>query len=120
MYAKITDNRIEYPPRNADNMMNVDRNPAWLMEHGYTDMTPEELAPYQPTVATPPTRYSKYKIVEKMGDQWSALKARLEAAGYWELWNSANELSTADANFSAFLATLSDAEKAAHAECIAD
>lgn len=43
-YAKIENGSVVYPPRNDGNRFNVDKDERWLADHGFTQMTAEELA----------------------------------------------------------------------------
>lgn len=43
-YAKIENGSVVYPPRNDGNRFNVDKDEQWLADHGFTQMTAEELA----------------------------------------------------------------------------
>ena len=47
MYAKIENGKVVFPPHNDGNHYNVHLCRQWLEEHGYTDMTPEEIAAAQ-------------------------------------------------------------------------
>lgn len=62
MYAKIVDNHVVFPPKNDGNRMNVDIDINWLTEHGYTDMTQEQIAQYTPK----PTVFTKLQIRRAM------------------------------------------------------
>ena len=46
MYAKIQNGSVVYPPRNDGNRFNVDTCVQWLQQHGFTDMTAQQIAPY--------------------------------------------------------------------------
>lgn len=48
-YAKIENNEVIYPPKNDGNHFNVDKNPQWLAEHGFSMMSDEELSQYAVT-----------------------------------------------------------------------
>lgn len=65
----------------------------------------------------PPKRYSKLKIVRKLGEAWPAKKLQLEQAGLWDEFDQSSWLEETDATFAAVYATLTDAEKAMLEEC---
>ena len=43
-YAKVENGSVVYPSRNDGNRFNVDKDEQWLADHGFTQMTAEELA----------------------------------------------------------------------------
>lgn len=45
-YARIENGTVSFPPHNDGNRINVHLDPEWLAEHGYVDMTEEEIAQY--------------------------------------------------------------------------
>ena len=53
MYAKIENGEVVFPPHNDGNHFNVHLDPVWLVEHGYTDMTQEEIDALLPSDSTP-------------------------------------------------------------------
>lgn len=65
MYAKIEDGKVIFPPHHDGNHFNVHLDRQWLSEHGYTDMTEEETAPYLPKPQEP-TVFSKLAIRRAM------------------------------------------------------
>lgn len=79
---------------------------SWMIAHGYHEEEPAAPEPVAPS----PTIYSKYKIVRALGDKWPVFRAAIEAAGLWELWNAATELSEDDPAFQTFLAGLGEDE----------
>ena len=76
---------------------------------GYEEYTPPP----------PPKRYSKLKIIRKLGaEAWEAKKASLVAAGLWDEFDQSSWLEETDATFAAVYATLTDAEKAMLEQCL--
>lgn len=70
----------------------------------------EEYVP--PAPEPPPKRYSKLKIIRKLGaEAWEAKKASLVAVGLWDEFDQASWLEETDATFAAVYATLTDEEK---------
>ena len=65
-----------------------------------------------------PKRYSKLKIVRKLGERWPEYKAGLEANGMWDEFDQSAFLDEDDPVFAAVYATLSDAEKEMLEECL--
>lgn len=65
-YAKIVNNQIVRPPHNDGNMINVQLNPEWLADNGYTDMTEEELAQHAAASAPVQTVFTKLQIRRAM------------------------------------------------------
>jgi len=67
----------------------------------------------------PPKRYSKLKIIRKLGaEAWEAKKASLVAAGLWDEFDQSSWLEETDATFAAVYAALTDAEKEMLEECL--
>ena len=77
-----------------------------MREAGWTWIEPEP----EP-VPPPPKRYSKLKIVRKLGERWPEYKAGLEANGLFDQFMAAQFLAEDDPAFAAVYATLTDAEK---------
>ena len=107
MYAKIENGKVIFPPHNDGNRMNVHLDPAWLAEHGFTDMSEEELAPYRP-VPEPQTVFSKLSIrraMRSLGIE-AKLDALLNASGTFRAdWTDAQEIDLADPVLTAALQT---------------
>lgn len=78
MYAKIENGCPVYPPKNDGCVFNVDLCVPWLVSHGYTDMTPEQIASASAPIQNTIKRYSKYK-----------LKLALQARGLWDVFKTA-------------------------------
>ena len=98
MYAKIEEGKIILPPHNDGDHYNVHLDPQWLEEHGYRDMSEEELAPYRPK---PPeqTVFSKLAIRRAMRELGieSKLDALLNASATFRAdWTDAQEIDLAD------------------------
>lgn len=98
MYAKIENGKIVFPPHNDGNHINVDLDPIWLAEHGFRDMTEEELAPYQPK---PPeqtvfTKLAIRRAMRALGIE-GKLDALLNASSVFRAdWTDAVEIDLAD------------------------
>ena len=98
MYAKIENGKIIYPPHNDGNHYNVHLSPTWLAEHGFTDMSEEELAPYRPK---PPeqtvfTKLAIRRAMRTLGIE-SKLDALLNASDTFRAdWTDAVEIDLAD------------------------
>ena len=98
MYAKIEDGKIVLPPHNDGDRYNVHLDPAWLAEHGFRDMSEEELAPYRPK---PPeqTVFSKLAVrraMRSLGIE-GKLDALLNASDTFRAdWSDAQEIDLAD------------------------
>lgn len=65
MYAKIENGNIIFPPHNDGNHFNVHLDPEWLADHGFTDMSEEDLAPHRLN-STTQTVFSKLAIRRAM------------------------------------------------------
>ena len=74
-------------------------------QFGWTIQTREEKIP---DPEPEPTQYSKLKLIRACKDAglWTQVKAQIEAADYWDEFVCAQELSTDDAGFMAFVATM--------------
>ena len=98
MYAKIENGKIVYPPHNDGNHYNVHLDPTWLAEHGFTDMSEEELAPYRPQ-APEQTVFTKLAIrraMRTLGIE-SKLDSLLNASDTFRAdWTDAQEIDLAD------------------------
>ena len=98
MYAKIIDGNIIFPPHNDGNHFNVHLDPVWLAEHGFRDMSEEELAPYRPK-PEPQTVFSKLAVrraMRSLGIE-AKLDALLNASDTFRAdWSDAQEIDLAD------------------------
>lgn len=107
MYAKIEDGNIILPPHNDGDHYNVHLDPDWLAEHGFRDMTEEELAPYRPK---PPeqtvfTKLAIRRAMRTLGIE-TKLDALLNASDTFRAdWTDAQEIDLADPVLTAALAT---------------
>ena len=121
-WAKIQNNTIVYPPKNdkETGTFNVNKNQKWLLEHGFKQMTPQELEPYQPKYQEPPKRYSTLKIIRTLGDSWEYYRNLLEQAGYLDQFFAANYLCELDPVFAAFIATVPEEVKGMLDQCLWD
>lgn len=119
-WVKIENEKIVYPPENdtKPGMFNVNKNEKWLKEHGYFQMTAEELEPYLPKPENPPEKYSTLKIIRVLGDEWENYRQQLETAGYLDQFFAANYLSADDPVFTAFLAAVPEETKSKLQECL--
>lgn len=119
IWAKIEDGRIVYPPKNdkKSGMFNVDKNEKWLTEHCFTEWTPEELEPYQPKPVDLPKKYSTFKIIRTLGEEWESYRTRLEVAGYLDQFFVANYLAEDDPVFVVFMATVPEDVKEMLEQC---
>ena len=107
MYAKIEDGKIILPPHNDGNHFNVHLDPAWLAEHGFRDMSEEELAPYRPkpTEQTVFTKLAIRRAMRTLGIE-SKLDALLDASDTFRAdWTDAQEIDLADPVLTAALAS---------------
>ena len=98
MYAKIEDGKVVFPPHNDGDHYNVHLDPVWLAEHGFTDMSEEELAPYLPK-PTEQTVFSKLAIRRAM--RTLGIEAKLDALlnaseTFRSDWTDAQEIDLAD------------------------
>lgn len=64
-YAKIENGVVVYPPHNDGNRINVHLDLEWLAEHGYIDMTEEQIAQY-PVAAPVQNIFTKLQIRRAM------------------------------------------------------
>ena len=108
--GKFFDGRIELDGKVIFIDRNTEPDPELMRSLGYEEYTP-------PAPEPAPKRYSKLKIVRKLGDAWPAKKHQLEQAGLWDEFDQATFLDENDTAFAAVYATLTDEEKAALAEC---
>lgn len=107
MYCKIENNVVVYPPVNDGNSFNVDKNETWLIEHGYSDKSEEEIAQLITPVVVPVStvkRYSKYKLKLELQkyDLWDTFKENLTEDEY-ETFLLVQELASDDENFQTIL-----------------
>jgi len=98
MYAKIEDGKIVLPPHNDGDRYNVHLDPAWLAEHGFRDMTEEELAPYRPK---PPEQTVFSKLAVRRAMRSLGIEAKLDALlnasdTFRADWTDAQEIDLAD------------------------
>lgn len=107
MYAKIEDGKIILPPHNDGNRYNVHLDPAWLAEHGFRDMSEEELAPYRPQ-PEPQTVFTKLAIrraMRTLGIE-AKLDTLLNASDTFRAdWTDAQDIDLADPVLAAALQT---------------
>jgi len=107
MFAKIENGNIVLPPHHDGNHFNVHLDPVWLEEHGFRDMSEEELAPYRPK---PPeqTVFSKLAIrraMRSLGIE-AKLDALLNASDTFRAdWTDAQEIDLADPVLTSALST---------------
>ena len=87
-----------------------------IIEAGYEWREPTPPEPPAPV----PQRYSKYKIIKALGDQWPTYKAEIEAAGLYDLFLSAEYLEEGDPLFDGFIATIPEELKEKLNECLWD
>lgn len=106
--GKLFDGRLELDGKVM--FIAGDPDPELMRRAGYTEYTP---APPVPA----PKRYSKLKVIRALGSGWEAKKLELEQAGLYDQFVAAAWLEEDDPAFAAVYATLTDAEKAALAEC---
>jgi len=98
MYAKIENGKIVLPPHNDGDHYNVHLDPAWLAEHGFRDMTEEELAPYRPK---PPEQTVFSKLAVRRAMRSLGIEAKLDALlnasdTFRADWTDAQEIDLAD------------------------
>ena len=98
MYAKIIDGNIVFPPHNDGGHFNVHLDPVWLAEHGFRDMSEEELAPYRPK---PPEQTVFSKLAVRRAMRSLGIEAKLDAllnasATFRADWSDAQEIDLAD------------------------
>ena len=107
MYAKIEDGKVIFPPHNDGDHYNVHLDPAWLAEHGFTDMSEEEIAPFLPK-PTEQTVFSKLAIrraMRTLGIE-EKLDSLLNASDTFRAdWTDAQEIDLADPVLLAALAS---------------
>ncbi len=96
-----------------DGMRHFNPSPEQFVAAGYTEYVP-------PPAPPAPKRYSKLKIVRKLGANWPTYKAALEANGWWDEFDQSAFLEENDPVFAAVYATLNDAEKEMLEECLYD
>lgn len=120
IWAKIENNQIIYPPKNDKElgMFNVDKNETWLLNHGFSQFTYQELEEYQPKFIELPKKYSTLKIIRTLGNEWNTYRQRLEDAGYLDQFFAANYLAEDDPIFMAFLTTVPEETKSMLDLCI--
>lgn len=107
MYAKIEDGKIVLPPHNDGDHYNVHLDPVWLAEHGFRDMSEEELAPYRPN---PPEQTVFSKLAVRRAMRSLGIEAKLDALlnasdTFRADWTDAQEIDLADPVLASALAT---------------
>ena len=119
IWAKIENNEVVYPPRNDkfSGMFNVDKNEEWLKNHGFSLMSTEELAGYQPVPEEERMKYSTLKIIRNLGADWGKYRQKIETAGVLDQFFAANWLAEDDPVFLAFLKTVPENVKAMLSFC---
>lgn len=108
MFAKIENGQIVYPPHNDGNQINVHINLKWLSEHGYTNMTAEEIAAVENAGKPERTVFTKLAIRRAM--RALGIEEKLDAildfsATFRSDWTDAQEIDLADPMFLAALQT---------------
>ena len=106
-YAKIVNGAIVYPPHNDGNRINVHLDPEWLADHGYSDMSDEELAQYTTAAVPAQTIFTKLQIRRAMRalEMEPVLDAILESnATFAADWADAQEIDLADPVFASAVA----------------
>ena len=109
MFGKIVNGKFVSPPVNSGNRLNVHKDPQWLAAHGYHELTAEEITAIKPSA--PVRKYSKLKIIETLGENWNAWKAKIEAAGLLDYWNNCQYLASDYPAFKQFYRQLSPEER---------
>ena len=109
MIGKIVNGKIVFPPTNSGNKLNVYKDPEWLVAHGFHELTQEELAAVKHTPEV--RKYSKLKIIEALGENWAAWKAKIEAAGLLDYWTNCQYLASDYPAFQQFYRQLSPEER---------
>lgn len=107
MYAKIEDGKVILPPHHDGNRFNVHLDPDWLAEHGFTDMSEEELAPYRPK---PPEQTVFSKLAIRRAMRTLGIEAKLDALlnasdTFRADWTDAQEIDLSDPVLTAALST---------------
>ncbi len=101
-YAKIENGAVIYPPHNDGNRINVHLDVGWLAEHGYVDMTEEQIAQY-PVTSPAQSVFTKLQIRRAMRalEMEPILDAILASnATFAADWADAQEIDLADPVFS--------------------
>ena len=110
MIGKIVNGKLVFPPVNSGNRINVHKDPIWLKQHGFHELTSEELKNVVPPKREP-MKFSKYKIIQELGEAWPTWKAKIVEAGAWDWWEACTYLSMDDDNFKMFWKQLSRDER---------
>lgn len=84
---------------------------AQMRESGYVWVEP-------PAPEPPPKKYSRLKIVRKLGESWPNMKTQIEAAGLLEEFNYADYLDETDEHFAQFLRNLPQELKEQLNDCL--
>ena len=95
----------------ADGYWIFNPTPEQFRAAGYTWVKPPAPEPL-------PKKYSRLKIVRKLGDQWPAIKAQIESAGLLEEFRYADYLDEADEHFASFLKDLPQELKDQLEDCL--
>ncbi len=106
-YAKIENGVAVFPPHNDGNKINVHLDEPWLVEHGYVNMTEEELEPYTNLAIPVRTVFTKLQIRRAMRalEMESVLDAILAGnATFAADWGDAQEIDLSDPVVSAAIA----------------
>ena len=90
MFGKVINGVFVPPPVNDGNKLNVYKDPVWLSENGFHELTSEEIASIKPKARE--IKLSKLSIIAAAGEKWPVWKARIEEAGAWDAWEAATYL----------------------------
>ena len=106
-YAKIENGVAVFPPHNDGNKINVHLDEPWLVEHGYVNMTEEELAQYASSSEPVQNIFTKLQIRRAMRalEMEPVLDAILSGnATFAADWGDAQEIDLSDPVVSAAIA----------------
>lgn len=109
MIGKIVNGKLITPPINFGNRFNVFKDSEWLSSNGFHKLTIEDFK--QLKHISPVRKYSKFKIVEILGEAWPIWKQKIEEAGMMEYWESCNYLASDHKAFRKFYRQLSAEER---------
>lgn len=109
MIGKIVNGKLVFPPTNDGNKLNVYKNPEWLKDHGFHELTQEELASikHEPKAI----KLSKLSIIEALGEEWPVWKALIQEAGAWDYWEACTYIETTNPRFKPFLRKMSPEQR---------
>ena len=110
MFGKVVNGKFIAPPVNDGNKTNVYKDPVWLEEHGFHELTQEEIKSIQPPDREP-IKFSKLSIVRILGDTWTEWEQRLVEAGVKSYWDNCTYLSMDDSDFMTFWKQLASGER---------